>query len=459
MSAKNIKCPVDGRLFATKKALKQHNAASHANAGLSPKPSGSAAGQNGKPGKSKRPNPGNAGLNGLTMSGSDLIGTVPVTDTDEVGKLLLVWDINPYTLVNTRLAVMAKTFARWRPKKLHLTVVPSMGYLTPGAYAVGWCADPAFSTGSRSDRLQRVLTLSPNIMASFGEPRTLKIPTGTTQKWYFCAAGDDKETTHGVVFAILAGRVGAKNLTINFKLDWTVQFEAAELPATQHGSETYPDPSYLPIFTDSVSDWAGGTKLTFKHTSGGSVVPWVGCRSDMIYKPTAGTIVQYVKADKSVANVPFFAVIGGLYPTGMACFEKEDDAKAFVKSKDYSKAITYVSPGEYVTPALPTLQGVVVEEIELDLRLSSLRVAHATASAASSLNVLSVGRNDPGVGFMNKPHPKSSQMLMNRPSTSDAPSLNGVKSRTGRPGLDASLSDSIETLEIPSEDNVSSGES
>lgn len=373
MSSKNIKCPVDGRLFATKKALKQHNVDAHANSTSRPRFGGSAAVQKGR--KARR-TVGKASMGEamLTASGTDLVGTVTISDTDKAGKLLIVWDVNPTTLRQTRLAHLASTFARWRPKKMVFSAHPGMGVLTPGSYCMGWVADPGFSAGDTSTRLQRIMTLSPSILSSFGTPQRLVLPMNTTQKWYFCQGGDEKETTHGQVLAVLAGLVGGKNLTINFRVDWTIEFSSAEIPSSALLSETYPDPMYLPIFTDSVSDWAGGAKLTFKHKDGGSVVPWIGARSDMVYTPASGVKIPYMKADKSQGAVSHFAVIGGNYPSGMACFPDEASAKAYVKTKDFSKALDYVGDGSYTTPILPTLQGKEVEEVGLDLRMSTLRM-------------------------------------------------------------------------------------
>lgn len=374
MSAKNIKCSVDGRLFATKAALKQHRDAAHPNAAPGPRRRGSAGGQKGP----KKPRPSRTGMSlseaSLCASGTDLVGSITVSDSDGSGKILVVWDINPMTLANTRLYHLASTFARWRPKKIVFSAHPGMGVLTPGSYCMGWVGDPSFSLGDASTRLQRIMTLSPSVLASFGTPRQLVIPVDTTQKWYFCQGSDEKETTHGQIIAVLAGLVGGKNLSINFRVDWTIEFSSAEVPLSSTSSETYPDPQYLPCFTDSVSDWAGGAKLTFKHKDGGTVVPWIGARSDYVYKPAPGVVVPYKKADGTMGTVGFFAIIGGIYPTGMACFDSEANARAYVKNKDFSKALDYKGDGDYTTPLLPTLTGKEVEDTLLDLRLSTLRI-------------------------------------------------------------------------------------
>lgn len=385
MSEKNIVCALDGKRFSTKRALKSHNAAVHARpSGPKKKPSGGGQSGSGQSGRRKVDSSRN-----ITFTGSDLIGSVSVTDTDKPGKLLLAWDINPLLLPNSRLSHLARTFARWRPVKLHFSAIPGMGVFTPGSYAMGWVADPKFNLGDTSTRLARISTLAPNIMSTFGQPQVLRIPVETSQKWLFCRGTDEMETSHGLVVVVLAALVGGKNLTINFKLDWAISFSSPEVPQSVDAVEIYPDPAYIPIFTDSVSDWAGGTKLTFKHAEGGSVVPWLGVRDDMVYKTMDGVKVPYSDGT-TTKNCTWFAAIGGNYPSGLACFATEADAKDYVKKKDFAKALTYYKAGDWVTPPLPTLAGNEVEAIGLDLRMQTYlrrEEMRSLAVGVSSINV------------------------------------------------------------------------
>lgn len=404
MSTKNIKCPVDGRLFATKKALKQHNVAAHSNGPTRPSRSGSAGGQKWAKSPSGSGMPRNPkGFNSMSLSGTDLLGSVTISQSDKSGKLLLAWDVNPTVIANSRLAQMAQTFARWRPRKMQVSAHPGMGVLTPGSYAMGWVADPNWSLGDSSSRLQRLMTLTPSLLSSFGTPRTLVLPMETSQKWYFTNGGDEKETTHGMVIAVLAGLVGGNNLTINFRLDWSIDFSSAEVPVVGVQSETYPDPQFVPCFTDATNDWAKGEHLTIKHAAGGQVVPWIGARSDMVYTPASGTVIPYYDKDSKPQTVGFFAVIGGDYPSGMACFATEEDAKSYVKNHDYSKVIKWTKDGEYATPLLPTLVGKSVEEIALDLRLKTLRVNEAKVRTAETLRAYLPPDDGPTINFRGGP--------------------------------------------------------
>lgn len=344
---KNVKCPLDGRLFSSKKALAQHRQAVHA-APVSKPVTGA-----------KRNPPGRAATNvsttTVTFSGSDLIGSAVMDSRMKVGQQLLVWDVNPNTLIATRAHQFGQVFTRWRPKKLHVRAVPGAGTFTPGSYAMAWTADPAYDIGPVSTRLTRLCALEPNLMSSFGEPTKLVIPLSTTQKWYMTRPGEGVESDHGRVFCILASTLSADNIGINFKLDWTFEFDSPEVPSASEDLITYPDPQWIPIFTDSVSDWAEGKKLTFKHSSGGAVVPFLEARPGVAYVPGPGVNVPYVKSDGTTGSVGAISLImdSPLYSSAMACFETKEKALEYIKQPTLDKVLDYKSAGGYVTPTFP----------------------------------------------------------------------------------------------------------
>ncbi|QKK35399.1 hypothetical protein [Erysiphe necator associated nodavirus 3] len=376
-TTKNFKCAVDGRLFATQAALKQHSATKHAVAAVRPNSSRNTAG--GRRRKSNRVSARTESLakginlHGQTavLSGSDLVGSITISDDTSVGTILVLWDCNPLNLETSRLHRFAAAFTRWRPHKLHFTCVPGAGVFTPGSYAMGWTGNPDFSIGTAGTRLARVSTLTPSLLSTFGQPKVLQIPCDTAQKWYYCHSEDEGESDHGAVIAVLAARCGGKNITLNFRLEWTIEFSAPDVPSQEQELETYPDPDYIPIFTDSTSDWAEGKKLTFKHKEGGSVVPFHGLKSNVVYRPAVGVEVPYYKADGTAGKVGFFAKIkdSPLYPSGLACFETEAKAKAYIAKSDVTQILDYNKAGEYVTPVFPTFVGKELsDEPLLDLR-------------------------------------------------------------------------------------------
>uniref|UniRef100_A0A0K8SVQ8 Uncharacterized protein n=2 Tax=Lygus hesperus TaxID=30085 RepID=A0A0K8SVQ8_LYGHE len=423
MSTKTIKCPVDGRLFATAAALKQHTATKHGNSGPSPKPRGNPA--RATRAKNARVTMGSINSQNYVISGSDLIGTITLKDSMVVGAPLLVWEINPATLQNTRLARMSQVFSRWRPRKLSVIVVPGAGVLTPGSYAIGWTADQHFDLGSAESRVQRLLTLKPNILGVFGTPRTLVIPCDTTQKWYMCDPSLGAESDHGLLIAVLAGKLGGNNISINFRLEWTMEFSSPDLPASIEDLEIYPDPDYIPIFTDSVSDWADGKRLTFKHKEGGSVVPWIGLREKVIYEPTKGVTIYYNDGTKD-QECKFFAKITGssLYTSALACFADEAAAKAYISSGDVTKVLEYKAASGYATPSLPTLKGKsVTEEPLLNLTHSAGKRLPNLAPGTPSFSMVKRNRN---VTILNQipPYPRAPTTSFSTPPDVESPWVN-----------------------------------
>lgn len=408
MSTKTIKCPIDGRLFATRRALEVHRLAKHGNGVVGPATTGNPARRAGRRNRRQRAGMSIQGVSitggspqVAVFSGSDLIGSTNVGSAMKPGTVLLVWDVNPKTIAETRLNEFSQVFGRWRPRRMAITCIPGAGTFTPGSYAMGWVADPSFSLGDVETRLRRVLTMSPNLMSSFGTPRTLSLPTDTTQKWYICRPGHGVESDHGIVVAVLAAKVAAENITINFKLDWTVEFSSPEVPESIEEVEIYPDPDYIPIFTDSVSDWQGGTKLTFKHKSGGSVVPWVGIKPGYVYVPAKEVKIPYAESSTKTDTVKAISVIKDfIYPSGAACHKTVEDAKEYQKTGDISKVITYVEAGDYVTPTFPTMIGQSTEsDILVDLRhsVASLKIKPPPLGARAAINFSKASGSSPYV--------------------------------------------------------------
>lgn len=430
MSTKTIKCPVDGRLFATQAALRQHTVTSHGGAGSLPKPRRRTAGARSRKSRSVA----KSGLNSqnFTTSGSDLIGTVTLKDSMPVGSTLLIWEINPATLIETRLARMSQVFTRWRPRKLTVTAVPGAGVLTPGSYAMGWTADQHFDIGGADKRVQRVLTLKPNVLGVFGTPKVMNIPCDTTQKWYMVDPNLGAESDHGMLICVLAGRLGGNNISINFRLDWTIEFNSPDIPASSEEYEIYPDPDYIPIFTDSVSDWGAGKRLTFKHKEGGSVVPWIGLKDNVIYKPTAGVSIPYNDGTKDV-DCKFFARIkdSELYTSALACFLDEASAKAYLQSGDINKVLEFKAAGGYCSPSLPTLRGTSVAEIPL-LNLTHSARPPTLSKAMASMSICSLNMAAPAYEsttlYGDAPRASSSSVFRTKLNDPDAASF-AVKRR------------------------------
>lgn len=396
MSSRNYKCNVDGRTFATQQALAQHRRDSHSGKG----------GKNAQGGgqKSTPKMPMNS-IKGI-FSGSDLIATVKLTKSTKPGTTLLLWDINPKSLSNTRMSRLASVYTRWRPKRLTVEAVPGAGTFTPGAYTMGWVAEPGWNPGSPESALARVSTLTPNIMSTFGNPKTLRIPCDTTQKWYYVHSQAGIDSDHGMLVCVLAAYVGSEKISISFKLNWEIEFDSPDMPEPQEDLACYPDPQWIPIFTDSVSDWAEGKRLTFKHTTGGAVVPFHGIREGVIYQPAPGVKVPYYKTNGTADEVKYFSKMIGeaLYSSAMVCHASLADAKEYQqKGGDVQKVLEYKQAGEWVTPAFPEFVGnPISSSVLVDLRREALETEHPlrirAKAVAGYFNPSEVFRDQGGEG-------------------------------------------------------------
>lgn len=114
--------------------------------------------------------------------------------------------------------------------------------------------------------------------------------------------------------------------------------------------------------------------MTFKHREGGSVVPWEGLESGVVYEPIAGVKIPYMKSDGTEGECKFFSKMLGAsqYDRALVCHASSADAKAYQKNGDVSKVLPYKSAGGWCTPDLPTLKGQSVALAHLDLAPKSM---------------------------------------------------------------------------------------
>lgn len=303
-----------------------------------------------------------SGSQSLMMSGVDVIGVTDVASKDLVGKALLTFVVNPLSLSGTRLEREARLWARWRPKSLRLEVCPSAGMVIPGGYIAAWSADPLERVkGSGSQVISRLTSFGCQLQNSLGVKGVLNIPCSTTAKWY-TLHGEAVDDSHGVILAALAGRVAIQEISavsITWKLHWTFEFNGPDLPQAAEELLIRPEAGWENVFTDSVSDWAAGKKLTFKHAEGGSVVPWEGVQSGLVYIPTAGVKIPYYSSATAQGEVKFFSRIidSPNYTSAICCHASEADAIAYQNTGDITKVLDWAKAGEWATPALPTLKG------------------------------------------------------------------------------------------------------
>lgn len=319
--------------------------------------------------RSSRPGPKPSRGKGSTMAsttlrqrGVDVIGVSQLTKSMTVGQGILRFTINPRALVGTRLGEYAQLWSRWRPVSLKLEISPSAGMMIPGGYIAAWSANPDEKLPLGESAVSHLASLVTQVQRPIGQPAVLNIPCSTTSRWYtFTGAAVD--VAHGSILSAVSGTLGTDGkISITFKLHWTIEFNGPDVPSPVEEMFIEPGAGWMDIFTDSVSDWGEGKKLTFKMHEGGAVVPWPNVRSGVIYKPTTGVKIPYVKADGTAAEVAYCSRIidSDLYASALACHATEAAAKAYQKNADLTQVLDFKSAGAIVVPSIPRLMGQVV---------------------------------------------------------------------------------------------------
>lgn len=326
--------------------------------------------------KPKAPQGGsNAGFSSQTRveSGKDIIGVVTVRKNDLLGKNLLRFVVNPRSVSTSRLNSFSELWQRWTPVSLKVKLVSAAGLMIPGSYIVAWLADPRDTIQPAGDsNIRKLVSCGVFAQNPVGQNSTLSIPCNTSRKWY-AFEGDAFDDSHGVVIVCLSGVIGSSDLTLTATLEWKIKFNGPNIPIEGgdlhiiHNEDDYPN-----IFTDSVSDWASGLKLTFKHAEGGSVVPWDNLEEGVIYSPVTGSKVTYYKDASSQVECKFFSRMQNApqYPAALVCHESEAKAKAYIEKGDVSNVLNYVKASDFAAPAIVYMMGKFALKARLDLEPS-----------------------------------------------------------------------------------------
>lgn len=351
-------CQIDGRRFATKAALKQHELASHAPV-VSNRGRGRGRGGRGRRGR------GRGFLSttnlrtqaGCTSTGNDIVDIKSIIKTADAGYIIFSYDINPLLFPGTRFAAEAKLWERWRPLSLRLEIISSASTLTCGSYVVGWSASPFLNLVQGVAAITTVSTMRPSASAHISTVLALSIPCDTTQKWYF-VQGMTEDSTHGSFHAVLSAALGnitdLSKIALTIRLIWRVQFEGPTIPSAVEQTAVYADSGWEGYFTDSVSDWASGQRLTLKMHTGGSAVPFSSAKTGVVYKLDSIASLKYYKDNTSEGDIKYAVRIKGYYLAAFAVFSTITAAKKYIKSGDANDCLLYYKAGSAsVTPSNP----------------------------------------------------------------------------------------------------------
>lgn len=345
-------CPIDRRQFASRAALKQHRQAAH--------PPNQMPVQRAPRMRSRGGGNRPQVMNPMTRSvtGTDLLpSTRELTTSDDTGLVLASLPISPQ-FRGTRLQAESALWSRWRPLSLQLQIISSAGSATSGAYCVGFTYDPHTRLGSGAGNINTVVAMRPSVTSNIHQGVTFAIPCDSIQKWYNVSGSEDADSIHGRVFVVLLSPIGnltsGSRISLQLRLTWKVLFEGPALPRAVSSRFIYADAGYENYFTDSVSDWASGKKLTLKHAEGGSAVPFSDAAPATIYTLDDKAQLKYYKAGaadpvplKYAVRIPNYSV------AAFAVFDDAAKAKLFKDGGDSANCLDYVKAGPYVSPSNP----------------------------------------------------------------------------------------------------------
>lgn len=412
-------CPVDGRRFATKAALRQHREASHAV--VAGPTRGMARGRGGgRPGRGRggrsfgtsgaprvpRPLLGlsamrNAQQGICPSSGSDIIGAITYSSKTKMGDIMFDWPINPLSFPGSRLAMEAALWTRWRPTRLVVEIGTGAPAMCGGQYGVGWTSDPTFKFVKGQNLVATVAALRPSVISHVANGQVISLPVQTSQRWLYCTSHDIEDSAQGRLLiacvAPLSAVSGSISLTV--KLGWTVHFSGPVIPTITTEEAYYADDGWENYFTDSISDWANGKCLTLKMHQGGSAVRFSTMRVETVYRlDKSAKLNYYVDATntdsiKYGVRIPNYA--GG---PAIAVFKDKSRATSFASSGNEAYCLPFFKAGDYVTPSNPAWFLEASESldsvVELRREVAELRRALDAVRLSGGPSVLPMGMKD-----------------------------------------------------------------
>lgn len=384
---KRHKCTACRRLYASKRALADHRRDSHVKVERRvPAPSKGARRKTAQS-RAGKPRKTVATAAVRTIAGSDVIAVATVASTTaDPGDVIVLARITPSSFNGTRLEQEAKLFARWRPLKLVLEIIPSAGAMTSGTYIVGCTTDLSVVLNGGNSAIHRVSAMTPNRTNQIYKSATLALPTETLQRWYRTDASEESDHVHCQVFVILASPISTLSsaIQVNFimKLHWAVQFEGPTLPGSAIHQAVYVDPGYEGYHTTSDSSVLQGTCLTLKAHAGGAACPFSKAAPDTIYQLDESANLTYYDAESKKAKVKYATLAKNAAYKVFLVFATLVSVQKYIETGASVHCLPYHSAGDTVVPDnpawTPTSPAVESKVQELEERIKTLELELAS---------------------------------------------------------------------------------
>jgi len=299
------------------------------------------------------------GLGSRREAGTDVLASVTIAADSKDGSGIVNMGLSPINFPGTRWNQVSRLWARWRPVSLRLRLVSGASAMTSGRHGIGWVGDPTEDYPVGSAGVTNLTTLVPHQIKHVYEDATIQVPSGLeyTQKRWLELRGSQSDN-HGTVIALLVSSLTSSTGSVSFQvhLDWVCEFDSPDItPVTTPPDYIQCEDGWEGYFTDSISDWASGTKLTLKFATGGKAVPFRGIKPNTIYQIDPRAKLPYYYGTNSKAEIKYGVQIKSYTPTptAMAMFADLDQAKNYVTSGDTFYCLTYTKAGEAVVPKNP----------------------------------------------------------------------------------------------------------
>lgn len=338
-------CPQDGRVFKTRPALAQHMRASHKAAPKKPVP------------KVRARQRLNQNSPGRVVTGRDVIGTYSATASDDAGKILAQFTVNPGMFRTSRLTQESSLWTKWRPLMLRIEVTPSAGGMVTGSYGLGWSADSSDPYEDGQTSINRVGALVPTTTGHISKGISINIPCNISQKWLYVNSKEPDDSLHGKVILLTTSQIGAVTsgsaISFNVVLKWRVAFDNPRMAAASTKIAVYADSDYAGYHTTSTNDWANGAKLSLKAHAGGGLVPFPSSRPQTVYELDSAAKLNYKIKDKPDGVIKYGVQIPNFAVPAFAVFADKAYAQKFAETGNTTYCLKYESAGDAISPDNP----------------------------------------------------------------------------------------------------------
>lgn len=301
---------------------------------------------------------------GEIEAGSDIITVVSVkAESLKPGTLLNRTVISPRKIQQTRLWQQALMWIRWYPLMLRFRVSSTCPSTGGGLYGVAWSADADDTLPVDPVALARKMAILPHFkQANFWEHATISVNDAPVQRWLY-TVDRAEDSDHGCFILVVLSPPLAITGSISFtvELDWRIKFDGPDLDIISASSNTFirADAGYDPYYSTGSTHLDINDKLTLECTAAGgysSIARFSQAMPGHVYQAVSGEIKVYVKNADKTKNVEEDA----LYLVRMKerpepfmwVFENKDDAKAYAKTGDVTKLMSYIKAGDWTSPGM-----------------------------------------------------------------------------------------------------------